>query len=329
MATGLLTPRRVQELLTTHGLAPSKRLGQNFVVDANVVRKVVRDAGVAAGEGVVEIGPGLGGLTLALREAGATVLAVEVDAGMVRALGDVVGGDPGVTVVHADALHADWPALTAGLPPPPALVANLPYNVATPIVLHALESDAFGRLLVMVQREVGERWAAGPGSARYGAVSVKVAALAAAAVVAAVPRGAFWPVPNVDSVTVGLVPRPGPTTSPGGTSSRWSTRASRSAASACATRSAPAGARRPRSRRPWPPRAWTPARARRSWTSPTGWRSRGTWTPRARAAPLTRLASPAFPLPCGTAIRRRRERSCGTSTSMSTARASPSASRPR
>jgi len=210
VATGLLTPRRVRELLTTHGLAPSKRLGQNFVVDANVVRKVVRDAGVAPGEGVVEIGPGLGSLTLALREAGATVLAVEVDAGMVRALGDVVGADPGVAVVHADALHADWPALTAGLPPPPALVANLPYNVATPIVLHALESRAFGRLLVMVQREVGERWAAGPGSARYGAVSVKVAALAAAAVVAAVPRGAFWPVPNVDSVTVGLTPRPWP-----------------------------------------------------------------------------------------------------------------------
>jgi 16S rRNA (adenine1518-N6/adenine1519-N6)-dimethyltransferase len=203
----LLTPTRVRELLRDHGLAPSRRLGQNFVVDANVVRKVVRDAGVVAGEQVVEVGPGLGSLTLALREAGARVLAVEVDAGMVRALAAVLGDDPGVTVVHADALTVDWAALVA-TEGAPAMVANLPYNVATPVVLRALEADVFDRLLVMVQREVGERWAAGVGSPRYSGVSVKVAALAGARVVAGVPRGAFFPVPKVDSVTVLLRPRP-------------------------------------------------------------------------------------------------------------------------
>ena len=201
----LLTPTRIRELLRVHGLAPSRRLGQNFVVDPNVVRKVVRDAGVRPGEEVVEVGPGLGSLTLALREAGARVQAVEVDAGLVRALTEVVGDDPEVRVVHADALAVDWRELVEDRP---AMVANLPYNVATPVVIRALESGVFDRLLVMVQREVGERWAAGPGSERYGAVSVKVAALARATVVARVPRGAFWPVPNVDSITVRLEPHP-------------------------------------------------------------------------------------------------------------------------
>lgn len=201
----LLTAGDVRRLLAAHGLAPRKAHGQNFVVDPNTVRKVVRDAGVVAGERVCEIGPGLGSLTLALRAAGAPVVAVEVDAGLVRALADVVGDDPGVTVVHADALVVDFRTL---LGEPVALVANLPYRTATAILLHCLEARAFTRLLVMVQREVGERWVAGAGDAAYGATSVRVAALAEARVAGRVSRQAFYPVPGVDSVTVRLVPRP-------------------------------------------------------------------------------------------------------------------------
>jgi 16S rRNA (adenine1518-N6/adenine1519-N6)-dimethyltransferase len=202
----LLRPADVRRLLDAHGLAPTKRFGQNFVVDANTVRKVARDAGVGPGDLVCEIGPGLGSLTLALREAGARVVAIEVDAGMVRALGEVVGDDPEVRVVHADALTVDLGEVLAGQQA--ALVANLPYNVATPIVLRCLRSRRFSRLLVMVQREVGRRWVARVGDPLYAAVSVKVAALAEARIAATVKRGAFLPVPNVESVTVRLDPVP-------------------------------------------------------------------------------------------------------------------------
>ena len=199
----MLTPGDVRALLSAHGLAPHKFYGQNFVVDPNTVRKVVRDAGVVEGDHVVEVGPGLGSLTLALREAGATVTAVEIDAGLVRALAQVVGDDPHVRVIHADALDVDFAALAGD--GPAAFVANLPYNVATPVLLTALRSEAFERYLVMVQREVGERWTASVGDPAFGAVSIKVAALAQASVAARVSRNAFYPVPNVDSVTVRLV----------------------------------------------------------------------------------------------------------------------------
>ena len=198
----MLTPADVQRLLAEHGLAPHKTLGQNFVVDPNTVRKVVRDAGVEPGDLVVEVGPGLGSLTLALREAGARVLAVEIDSGLVRALTEVVGEDEGVTVVHADALGVSYQDLVGGRRA--SLVANLPYNVATPIVITALESGAFEQLFVMVQKEVARRWAARVGDPLYSAVSVKVAALADAQVVASISRHAFRPVPNVDSATVRL-----------------------------------------------------------------------------------------------------------------------------
>ena len=204
----MLTPGDVRALLSAHGLAPHKFYGQNFVVDPNTVRKVVRDAGIGAGDHVVEVGPGLGSLTLALREAGATVTAVEIDAGLVRALAQVVGDDPQVKVVHADALDVDFAELAGG--GPTAFVANLPYNVATPVLLTALRSGAFDRYLVMVQREVGERWTAAVGDAAFGAVSIKVAALAQATVAARVSRNAFYPVPNVDSVTVRLARRETP-----------------------------------------------------------------------------------------------------------------------
>ena len=202
----MLTPAEVRRLLTEHGLAPHKTFGQNFVTDPNTVRKIVRDAGVATGDLVVEIGPGLGSLTLALREAGATVVAVEIDAGLVRALTTVVGDDPAVRIVHADAMALDLAELTGGRPA--KLVANLPYNVATPLVVTALESGVFTELVVMVQKEVGQRWAARVGDRLYSAVSVKISLMAEATVVAPVSRHVFYPAPNVDSVTVRLVPRP-------------------------------------------------------------------------------------------------------------------------
>lgn len=204
-APRLLTARDVRRLLDAHGLAPRKARGQNFVVDPNTVRKVVRDAGVGDGDLVCEIGPGLGSLTLALRAAGARVVALEIDAGLLRALREVAGDDPGVRLVQGDAMTCDLAALVDQ--GPAALVANLPYNIATPVVLRALEAGAFDRLLVMVQREVGHRWAAAVGDPQYGAVSVKMAALADVGVAGRVSRAAFYPAPNVDSVTVRLVPR--------------------------------------------------------------------------------------------------------------------------
>lgn len=210
MARPLLTRADVRRLLDAHGLAPHKQLGQTFVVDPNTVRKVVRDAGVTAGELVCEVGPGLGSLTLALREVGAEVVAVEVDAGFVRALGTLVGDDERVRVVHGDALDVDFAGLLGGpqRDRPAALVSNLPYHVATPVVVRALASGAFTRLFVMVQREVGQRWVADVGDPLYGAVSLKIRAQADARICATVSRAAFYPVPNVESVTVWMQPRP-------------------------------------------------------------------------------------------------------------------------
>lgn len=200
----LLTATQLRDLLRRHGLAPSRRLGQHFVIDHNTLRRMVSDAGVAAGDHVCEIGPGLGSLTLALRAAGARVTAVEVDAGLVRALREVVGDDPLVRIIHADVRDVD---LAAEVPAPALVVANLPYAIGTSITLDVLALEHFTRLHVMVQREVGQRWTAGVGDPHFGAVSLKVAAHADARVTARVSRRAFYPVPNVDSVTVRLEPR--------------------------------------------------------------------------------------------------------------------------
>jgi 16S rRNA (adenine1518-N6/adenine1519-N6)-dimethyltransferase len=216
-----LSRPEVQRLLADHGLRPSRALGQNFVVDPNTVRRIVRLAGVTDGAAVVEVGAGLGSLTLALAEAGAQVVAVEVDRGLVPILRQVVA-DRSVTVVEADALQVDWDELLgpldrAGLPGAAggaglwSLVANLPYNVATPLVVQVLEqAPQVGSLLVMVQREVGERLAARPGQAAYGAVSVVVDYWAEASVVGRVPPTVFVPRPNVESALVRIDRRPSP-----------------------------------------------------------------------------------------------------------------------
>jgi 16S rRNA (adenine1518-N6/adenine1519-N6)-dimethyltransferase len=202
----------VRELLDAHGLTPSRALGQNFVADPNTVRRIARLAGVGAGDRVVEIGPGLGSLTLALVETGAEVTAVEVDRHLLPALREVV--EPhGARVVHGDALRLDWHELLG--PPDPdspwTLVANLPYNVATPLVLDLLAGvPAITRMLVMVQREVGERLAARAGDKAYGIPSVKVAYRAEAEVVGRVPPTVFVPQPKVESALVRIVRRPSP-----------------------------------------------------------------------------------------------------------------------
>jgi len=205
----------IQGLLADNGLRPSRALGQNFVADGNTVRRIVRLAGVGPGSRVVEIGAGLGSLTLALAEAGATVTAVEIDRHVLPVLRSQV--EPlGVRVVEADALRLDWDGLlgppdAAGEGAPWTLVANLPYNVATPLVVGVLEeAPQVASLLVMVQREVGERLAAGARDEAYGAVSVKVAYWADASVVGRVPATVFIPRPKVESVLVRLDRRPRP-----------------------------------------------------------------------------------------------------------------------
>ena len=201
----LLTPTDVRRLLDAYGLAPRRTSGQNFVVDPNTVRKIVRDAGVTSDDVVLEVGAGLGSLTLALASAARRVVAVEIDAGLVRALGETVGALSNVEVMHADALRSDLGALAGE---DVRLVANLPYNIATPLVAHALDDPRVRDLYVMVQREVGERWAARPGHPLYAGISVRLALVAQVTVVATVPRSVFFPAPNVDSVTVRIERRP-------------------------------------------------------------------------------------------------------------------------
>jgi len=195
-------------LLSEHGLAPRRDLGQNFVVDANVVRKIARLAGVGPDDHVVEIGAGLGSLTLALAETGAATTAIEVDHGLAGALRDVVADLSNVAVVEEDAMRLDWNALLSGVDRW-VLVANLPYNVATPLVCDLLDHvPAVERMLVMVQREVAERLCAPARSEAYGAVSVKVAYWATARIVGTIPASVFLPRPKVESALADIRRRP-------------------------------------------------------------------------------------------------------------------------
>jgi 16S rRNA (adenine1518-N6/adenine1519-N6)-dimethyltransferase len=207
----------IAQLLSAHGLRPSRALGQNFVADPNTVRRIARLAGSGPGDHVLEIGAGLGSLTLALVETGASVLAVELDRHVLPVLRSVV--EPvGAEVVEGDALTLDLGRLLADRAPVGAawdLVANLPYNVATPLVMRVLvEVPAVERLLVMVQREVGERMAAKVGDPAYGSVSVRVSYFAQAAVVGRVPASVFIPRPRVESVLVRLERRSRPAVDP-------------------------------------------------------------------------------------------------------------------
>lgn len=194
-----ITPSVAARLLAQHGLAPRKSAGQNFVVDPNTVERIVKAARIGHGDVVLEIGPGLGSLTVPLARAARRVVAVEIDTGLGALAADLTAPLGNVAVVVADALRVDLDAL---LGEPARLVANLPYNVATPLLFSALDSDHVVDAYVMVQREVGERWAAVPGDDLYGGVSVKLALAGAVRIDRTVPRGVFLPVPNVDSVMV-------------------------------------------------------------------------------------------------------------------------------
>ena len=197
----LLGPAEIRDLADLLGIQPTKKLGQNFVIDPNTVRRIVKAAHVVSGETVVEVGPGLGSLTLGILETGASVVAVEIDKRLAAQLPITVSQlqpDARLTVITEDALRV------TELPNDPRVfVANLPYNVSVPVLLHFLEHfDSLDRGLVMVQAEVGNRVAAGPGSKVYGAPSIKAAWYGEFSTAGLVSRQVFWPVPNVDSVLV-------------------------------------------------------------------------------------------------------------------------------
>jgi 16S rRNA (adenine1518-N6/adenine1519-N6)-dimethyltransferase len=211
-SSGLLGPAAIRELARELDLRPTKSLGQNFLHDANTIRRIVRTAGLRPQDVVLEVGPGLGSLTLGLLPEVARVTAVEIDPRLAARLPrTVVERAPELagrlTVVEADALRVrELPD-----PPPTALVANLPYNVAVPVLLHLLELlPSLDRALVLVQAEVAERLAAGPGTAAYGVPSVKAAWYGEVRRAGSVGRRVFWPEPNVDSGLVALVRRPPP-----------------------------------------------------------------------------------------------------------------------
>jgi 16S rRNA (adenine1518-N6/adenine1519-N6)-dimethyltransferase len=206
----LLSPADVRTLLAGHGVRPSRALGQNFLADANTARRIVRLAGVGPDSRVLEIGPGVGSLTLALAEEASEVLALELDRHLLPVLEEVTSGAPGVRVVQGDALTVDYGALL-GSDGPWMMVSNLPYNVATPLLAHLLEDvPQLERLVVMVQKEVAERLAAPPGTPACGAISVKVAYHARSSVLAVVPPTVFVPRPRVDSAVVAFDRRPAP-----------------------------------------------------------------------------------------------------------------------
>jgi 16S rRNA (adenine1518-N6/adenine1519-N6)-dimethyltransferase len=215
--SSLLGPAEIRALAADLGVTPTKTLGQNFVHDPNTVRRIVRVAEPSADDVVVEVGPGLGSLTLALLPVVAHVHAVEIDPVLAGRLPATVAAHApdragALTVHHRDALRLTAADLAVpDVDAPTALVANLPYNVAVPVVLHLLaELPSLRHGLVMVQKEVADRLTAPPGSKVYGVPSAKLAWYATARAAGRVPASVFWPVPNVESGLVGFVRRPPP-----------------------------------------------------------------------------------------------------------------------
>jgi 16S rRNA (adenine1518-N6/adenine1519-N6)-dimethyltransferase len=204
------------DLLSSSGVRPSKSLGQNFVVDPNLTERIARLAAVGPGDQVLEVGPGLGALTLALHATGAAVTAIEIDHRLAEVLSETLPDD--VRVIRGDALELEIAALyepgviaTSGV----TMVANLPYNVATPLVMGVLEdAPIVRRLFVMVQREVAERFAAAPGSKIYGAVSARISYFATTSLAMVVPPEVFFPRPNVASAVIEITRRETPAVDP-------------------------------------------------------------------------------------------------------------------
>ncbi|MGH9302739.1 MAG: 16S rRNA (adenine(1518)-N(6)/adenine(1519)-N(6))-dimethyltransferase RsmA, partial [Acidimicrobiales bacterium] len=199
-----LSGTEISDLMNRYGIKPSRALGQNFVVDPNTIDRIVRLAGIRAADRVVEIGAGLGSLTLGLASTGARVVAIELDRRLVGVLDETVV-PTGVKVIHGDAMTLDWENVLGGDGQEWKLVANLPYNIATPLLIGLLEGvPRIVEMLVMVQKEVGERLVAGVDQTGYGAVSVKMAYWAEAKLAGRVPASVFVPRPKVDSVLVSV-----------------------------------------------------------------------------------------------------------------------------
>lgn len=193
----------VRELAARHGIRPSKALGQHFLIDPNLARAIAAEAGARPGDQIVEVGAGLGSLTLALAATGARVRALEFDRALLPALHEVTAGVENVDVVGADATRVGW--ADEARDGPWILCANLPYNVAVPVVMAVLaDAPTVERLVILVQREVGERLVAGPGDEHYAPVSVRVAYRATGELTRRVPPSVFWPRPKVASVVVRL-----------------------------------------------------------------------------------------------------------------------------
>jgi 16S rRNA (adenine1518-N6/adenine1519-N6)-dimethyltransferase len=200
----------IRDLAGRHGIRPSRALAQHFLVDPNLARAIASDARVGQGDRVVEVGPGFGSLTVALAATGAHVLAIELDRALVPALDEVVGDLPFVHVLRADATTLDWTE-TLGGEDPWVMCASLPYNVATPLVLDVVANvPAVTRLVVLVQREVGQRLLASPGDEGYGPASLRVENYATGMLVRRVPAEVFWPRPAVESVVLRLERRSRP-----------------------------------------------------------------------------------------------------------------------
>jgi 16S rRNA (adenine1518-N6/adenine1519-N6)-dimethyltransferase len=191
----------LRALAERHGVRPTKTLGQNFIADPNLARAVVADAGVGLGDRVLEVGAGLGSITVALAQSGCEVLAVEFDRRLTPALREVVSAYPNVRVEQLDAMRVDWDELLGA--ERWTMVSNLPYNISVPLIVDLLEGvPQIERSVVMVQREVGERFVARAGDEAYGTVSLRVAYHADAELLRRVPADVFWPRPKVDSVLV-------------------------------------------------------------------------------------------------------------------------------
>ena len=205
-----LTRTEVLDLLDRHGLAPSRAMGQNFVVDPNTITAMVRSAELAPGQSVVEIGPGLGSLTRALAAKADHVLAVEADRHLLAPLAETADA-PNVEIVHADATSSQWRSKLGADGRRWALVANLPYNVAVPLLLDLLDTEPrIETFTVMVQKEVAERLVAPVGTKAYGIPTLKVAYWCEGRIARSVPATVFYPRPKVSSAVVRLVRRPEP-----------------------------------------------------------------------------------------------------------------------
>ena len=205
MTNQLLNPTEIRELAAKLGLKPTKKLGQNFVIDQNMVEKIVRTSNVSKDSIVLEVGPGLGSLTLGLMATGAKVIAVEIDERLAEILPNTAKakgfGESQLIVINKDALEIS----KSDVNNPDVLVANLPYNVSVPVIIHILETfPSIKNYLVMVQSEVADRLAANPGSRTYGSPSVKLQWYAEVSKAGSISRNVFWPVPNVDSDLVQL-----------------------------------------------------------------------------------------------------------------------------